>query len=96
VIRIALTIARVFPATGRKLFERAVYDHRVSVPIHSLLQVVREEGFRTIYTSVRDAVPVRHHNLKARAAYAVGNLSWRLAGINLAPGLVFLARKERS
>jgi spermidine synthase len=94
-IRMALEIGRVFPTAGRKLFERAVYDHRVSIPIQSLLQLVREEGFTTIYTSVMDAVPVRHHNLKALAAYAIGNVSWRLAGINLAPGMVFMARKER-
>ena len=95
-MQIGMWIFRPLHAAGRRLCERVVYDHRVSVPVGSLLQVVREEGFSVVYTSVRDAVPFRHNDLKTQAAYAIGRVFWRIARFNLAPGLVFVARKERS
>jgi SAM-dependent methyltransferase len=93
-IRLGRVLARFVPSLGERLFRKAVYDHRFSAPILSLLRVISEERFSVSYTSVRDAVPVRQHNLQARVSYAVGAISWRLARINLAPGIVVIARKN--
>ena len=93
-MQIGIWIGRLLHDIGTKLCERVVYDHRVCIPAGSLLQVIREEGFSVVYTSVRDAIPYRHNTPKADIAYALGHLSWRLLGYNLAPGMVFLARKE--
>jgi hypothetical protein len=81
---------------GQRLYENAVYDHHVSVPAGSLLRVVEQAGFEILYTSPRDAMPFRHNSLKVKTAYAIGHLAWRIAGYNLAPGFVFLARKRES
>jgi SAM-dependent methyltransferase len=93
-VQIGLWLKNWFPDAGRRLCEKAVYDHRVSIPVRSLLQVVRQEGFDILYASPRDAMPFRHNSLKVRAAYAVGQLAWRVSGHNLAPGFVFLAGKR--
>ena len=93
-MQIGLWLRRWVPNTGQRLCEKAVYDHRVSVPVRSLLSVVRREGFDIVYTSPRDAMPFRHNSLKIRTAYAIGQLVWRLTGYNLAPGFVFMARKR--
>lgn len=93
-VRLGLTVARVFPDTGRRLCERVVYDHHVSIPAASLLQLLSQEGFDVIRTSVRAAVPFRHNTLKARISYGLGDVVWRLTRRNVAPGLVLLARKQ--
>ena len=95
-MQIGLWLRRWFPSTGQRLCEKAVYDHRVSIPAGSLLRVVEQEGFEIVYTSPRDAMPFRHNSLKVKTAYAIGHLAWRIAGYNLAPGFVFLARKRTS
>ena len=93
-IQIGLWLRRWFPKMGQRLCENAVYDHRVSIPAGTLLRVVEQEGFEIVYTSPRDAMPFRHNSLKVKTAYAIGHLVWRIAGYNLAPGFVFLARKR--
>jgi SAM-dependent methyltransferase len=93
-MQIGMWIGQIFHSAGRTLCERVVYDHRVCVPIRSLLRVLREEGFNVVYTSVRDAVPFHHNTLKARASYAIGHVVWRATGYNVAPGVVFVARRD--
>ncbi|HYA91757.1 MAG TPA: class I SAM-dependent methyltransferase [Thermodesulfobacteriota bacterium] len=93
-VRIGLWLRRCFPTVGQRLCERAVYDHRVSIPVQSLLRIVRQEGFKIIYTSLRDAMPSHYNSLKVKTAYTMGHFVWRIAGCYVAPGCVFLARKR--
>lgn len=95
-VQIGFWLQKWFPEAGRHLCEKAVYDHRVSIPVTSLLRIVDEEGFEIIYRSPHDAMPFRHNGLKVKSAYAIGGLAWRISGYNLAPGFVFLARKRDS
>jgi SAM-dependent methyltransferase len=95
-VRIGLWLRRWFPTAGQRLCERAVYDHRVSIPVRSFLRVVRQEGFEIIYTSPRDAMPSHYNSLKVKTAYTIGHFAWRIAGCYVAPGCVFLARKRAS
>jgi hypothetical protein len=93
-VQIGLWLKKLFPATGHRLCEKAVYDHRVSIPVRSLLRIVEEEGFEIIYLSQRDAMPFRRNSLKVKAMYAVAHLALLIGGWHLAPGCVFLARKR--
>lgn len=93
-MQLGLWLMRLAPGAGQRLCEKSVYDHRVSIPAGSLLRIVRQEGFEILYTSPRDAMAFRHNSLKIKTAYSVGHLAWRIAHYNLAPGFVFLARKE--
>ncbi|MCL5022527.1 MAG: class I SAM-dependent methyltransferase [Nitrospirae bacterium] len=93
-VQIGLWLGKWLPETGRRLSEKAVYDHRVSIPVRSLLRLVRQEGFDILYASPQDAMPFRRNSLKVRTAYAIGGLAWRTAGYNLAPGFLFLAGKK--
>ena len=95
-VQIGFWLRRWFPKAGQRLCEKAVYDHRVSIPVRSLLRVVQQEGFEIIYTSPRDAMPIRYNSLKVKIAYAIGHFAWRVAGCFVAPGCVFLARKRAS
>jgi SAM-dependent methyltransferase len=95
-IQIGLWLRRWSPGAAQRLCEKAVYDHRVSVPVRSLLRVVEQEGFEILYTSPRDAMPFRHNSYKVKTAYAIGELAWRIFHYNLAPGFVFIARKKAS
>jgi SAM-dependent methyltransferase len=93
-IRAGFWMHRWLTDAGRHLCEKAVYDHRVSIPVSSLLRIVRREGFEIVYTSPRDAMPSRQSGLKVKVAYAIGHFAWRIDGCCLAPGCVFLARKR--
>jgi len=95
-VQIGFWLRRWFPMAGQRLCEKAVYDHRVSIPVRTLLRVVEQEGFEIIYTSPRDAMPSRYNSLKVKIAYAIGHFAWRAAGRFVAPGCVFLARKRAS
>lgn len=93
-IRLGIWLRRWLPDTGRRLREYAVYDHRISIPVRSLLEIVRQQGFEIICASPRAAMPLRHNSLKVRIVYAIGQLTWLMARYNVAPGFVFLARKK--
>lgn len=93
-VQMGLWLSRFFPHVGRRLCEKAVYDHRVSIPVRSLLRVIELEKFKVVYTSQRDAMPFRHNSLKVRIAYTIGRIAWGVFGRNLAPGFVFIARKK--
>ena len=95
-IQLGLWLRKCLPAAGQGLCEKAVYDHRVSIPVQSLLRVVQQEGFEIIHTSPRDAMPVRHNSYKVKTAYAIGAVAWWIFGYNLSPGFVFVARKRAS
>ena len=95
-VRIGLWLRRWFPIAGQRLCEKAVYDHRVSIPVRSLMRLVRQEGFEIVYTSPRDAMPSRYNSLKVKTAYTLGHFAWRIAGCYVAPGWVLLARKGSS
>jgi SAM-dependent methyltransferase len=93
-IQLGLWLRKGLPTAGQRLCEMAAYDHRVSIPVLSLLRVVQQQGFEIIHTSPRDAMPLRHNSYKIKTAYAIGQIAWRIFGYNLSPGFVFLARKR--
>jgi len=95
-VRIGFWLSRWFPTAGQRLCEKAIYDHRVSIPVRSLLRVVRQEGFEIVYTSPWGAVPSRRSSFKVKTAYSIGHFVWRIGGCSLAPGCVLLARKRAS
>lgn len=95
-VQAGLWLRQWLPTAGRRVCEKAVYDHRVSIPVPSLLGILRGEGFEIIYTSPRDAIPSGYSSLKVKAAHIIGHFAWRLAGLHLAPGCVILARKQVS
>ncbi len=93
-IQACLLLRRCIPGLSLRWCGKAVYDHRVSVPVGSLLKIVEREGFDVVYESQRDAMPFHRNSIKVRTAYAVGQIAWRMFGINLAPGFVFIARRR--
>ena len=93
IVRIGFCLRRWLPIAGQRLCEKAVYDHRVSIPVRSLMNIVRQEGFKIVYTSPRDAMPSRHSSRKVKTAYTLGHFAWRITGCYVAPGCVLLARK---
>ena len=46
-VQMGLWLHRCFPEAGQRLCEKAVYDHRVSIPVRSLLRVIAAAGIRS-------------------------------------------------
>jgi SAM-dependent methyltransferase len=78
---------------GERLAWKAVNDHRFSMPFQSLLAVVRDLGFETLYARPKGALHSSGSSLAVKLAFAVGDVVWRRLGAFCAPGAVLIARK---
>ena len=88
-----LAVMRWLPRLGDRLSRRAVNDHRVSIPVRSLLRIARSEGFEILYASPRGALHSRQTSAAVRLMFVCGYLWWRATGRYLAPGCLILGRK---
>jgi SAM-dependent methyltransferase len=73
---------------------RAINDHRASIPVRSLLRVLRQERFTILYASPAGSINHDNSSLAVKAAYVLGYMVWRVSGRNFAPGCLILARKQ--
>ncbi len=81
---------------GNKICVRAVNDHRVSIPVRSLLRILRREGFDILYASPAGALHGGESSFAVKANFAVGYLLWLVSRRYLVPGCLILARKQSS
>lgn len=88
-----LAIRKILPDLGARLCERAVNDHRVSIPVSSMMCLLQQEGFEIIHASTRGAMHSERSSVAVKASFAVGLVVWHLTGWNVAPGALVLARK---
>jgi hypothetical protein len=92
---IGLALRKFMPALADSLLLASINDHRFSMPVKSLLRVLRSVGFEVIYASPQGAL----HSDKTRAAvklsFAFGAALWKTAGIFVAPGALVLVKKPR-
>jgi SAM-dependent methyltransferase len=92
-LTVGLTIRKILPGLGARLCQRAVNDHRVSIPVGSMMRLLEQEGFEIIYASTRGAIHSDQSSLAVKAFFALGLVVWQLTGWNVAPGALVLARK---
>ena len=88
-----LALRRSFPNLSKKICTRAVNDHRVSIPVKSLLRVLRQEQFAILYASPAGALHHDDASLSVKAAFALGYLVW-LVSRQYARAWVLDSRKE--
>jgi SAM-dependent methyltransferase len=88
-----LGIHKLVPNIGEKILARSVNDHRFSMPVRSLLHVIRNCGFRIVYASPRGACHSTSSRWTVRLSFALATLLWETTGKFVAPGAVILARK---
>jgi SAM-dependent methyltransferase len=81
---------------GDKICARAVNDHRVSIPVQSMLRIMRQEGFAILYASPAGASHGAGASLAVKINFALGYLIYLLSRQYFAPGCLILARKETS
>jgi SAM-dependent methyltransferase len=92
----ALATRKMFPKLSAHLCEKAVNDHRVSVPLSSMLCLLRKERFEIVYASPRGALHSDQSSAAVKVSFAVGYVVWHLTGFNIAPGALVLARKPET
>lgn len=91
-----LALRRFATRFGDKACARAVNDHRVSIPVRSMLRVMRQEGFAVLYASPAGARHGADASLAVKVNFALGYLVWLVSRRYYAPGCLILARKETS
>jgi hypothetical protein len=90
---LGLAVQRIAPRTAKKILLASVNDHRFSMPVASLLKVIRSIGFEVVYASPRGAIPSIYSRWIAKRAFVSASLIWAATGIFTAPGALVLARK---
>lgn len=86
-------LQKLSPDRGQKVLQRAVNDHRFSMPIGSLLGLLNRTGFNVISASPKGAVHSDDTSLMVKLAFGFGIALWQTMGIFLAPGAVVIAEK---
>jgi SAM-dependent methyltransferase len=89
----ALALRKLFPGLSASLCERAVNDHRVSIPVASMLAILRQERFEILENSIWGALHSDSSSAAVKASFALGQIVQRLTGWHIAPGALVLARK---
>jgi SAM-dependent methyltransferase len=90
-----LWLRNVSDGLGEKALRASVNDHRFSMPIRSLLKLIRRTGFDVRYASPRGAIYSDRTKLPVKISFAIGTILWQTSGIFVAPGALVLARKPR-
>jgi SAM-dependent methyltransferase len=90
----ALATREMFPKLSAHLCEKAVNDHRVSIPLSSMLRLLREERFEIVYASPRGALHSDQSSAAVKVSFVLGYVVWHLTGFNVAPGALVLTRKS--
>ena len=86
-------LQKLSPDRGQRVLQRAVNDHRFSMPIGSLLGLLRKTGFNVISASPKGAVHSDDTSLMVKMAFGLGIALWQTMGVFLAPGAVVIAEK---
>ncbi len=87
-------LQKLSPDRGRKVLQRAVNDHRFSMPIGSLLNLLEKTGFNVVSASPKGAVHSDETSLLVKLAFGIGIALWQTMGVFLAPGAVVIAEKQ--
>lgn len=88
-----LAIRRILPVLAARICQKAVNDHRVSIPVASMIRLLRQQGFEIVYASTRGAMHSNQSSVFVKASFAIGFVVWHLTNWNVAPGALVLARK---
>ena len=73
---------------------RALNDHRFSMPIGSLLGLLKKTGFNVVSASPKGAVHSDDTSLMVKLSFGIGIALWQTTGVFLAPGAVVIAEKR--
>jgi SAM-dependent methyltransferase len=90
---LGLAVQRIAPSIAKKLLLTSLNDHRFSMPLASLLKVIRDTGFEVVHASPRGALSNSQSGWIARLFFASASLVWEASGIFAAPGALVLAKK---
>jgi len=87
-------LQKLSPERGQKVLRRAVNDHRFSMPIGSLLELLKKTGFNVVSASPKGALHSDDTSLMVKLSFGIGIALWQTMGVFLAPGAVVIAEKR--
>jgi SAM-dependent methyltransferase len=90
---LGLRLRRLWPRGSARLRSTAVNDHRFSMPLRSFLRELDRAGFVRVSVRVHDGLHSDQTRWPARLMFRVGDLLWRLARRNIAPGALVIAER---
>jgi hypothetical protein len=73
---------------------QGINDHRFSMPLQSLLRLLRSHGFTVVHASTAGALHSDNSRMVAKVAFGIGSLLWKILRIPTGPGALILARKR--
>lgn len=94
-LKVGIFLRRFFKSFGNKLIRRSLNDHRFSMPISSLKNLMWSKGFELINISIIRAIHSNKTRLSVKLSFILGALIYRTTGIFLAPGAILVFKKVR-
>jgi len=91
--RVGIAIHAFAPSMGKLMLAASVNDHRFSMPVRSLLNLIQACGFQIVYASPRGAMYSDSTRWPVKLAFWFGALARDIAGLFIAPGALILARR---
>ena len=87
-------LAPLSPRLANRVMREAVNDSRFSMPLHTLRDLLDEQGFDIVSTSIRTAVHSYSTRWPAKASFWLGAALWPLIHRNVAPGALIVATRR--
>jgi 2-polyprenyl-3-methyl-5-hydroxy-6-metoxy-1,4-benzoquinol methylase len=79
---------------GIKIIARGLNDHRFSMPVKSLLKLLKDEGFSMEKINISGAYYSNSSTLAVKLSFIFGDIIYRISGLFIAPGAVIVAKKN--
>lgn len=91
---VGASLQKLAPERGQTVLRRAVNDHRFSMPIGSLLNLLKKTGFNVVSASPKGALHSEDTSMMVKLSFGIGIALWQTIGVFLAPGAVVIAEKR--
>jgi SAM-dependent methyltransferase len=90
---LGLILSGIRPDLGQGMLRRAINDHRFSMPVKSLLKILKHSGFDVVYASPVGGLHSNNSSMAVKMSFAIGALVWSVSKRFMAPGALILAQK---
>lgn len=92
-VSLGLMLSAVAPRISKKLTKAGVFNHRFSMPVKSMIHLLKQKGFDVIHTSINDALPSSEARPALKMWHRLSSLLFTVSGIYLGPTMLIVARK---
>jgi 2-polyprenyl-3-methyl-5-hydroxy-6-metoxy-1,4-benzoquinol methylase len=93
-VSLGLFIRNFSRPVGDKMIARALNDHRFSMPLSSLLSILKKHGYTIEEVNIQNAYFSDDTKAIVKIGFFIGGLIYKISGLLIAPGAVVVAKNN--